>query len=253
MEHRTSERSAIRDDDRDSSGSPQRRQAPGHRAVSRRERTSELLMYESNLWDAGYLCIAGVDEVGRGALAGPLVAAAVVLPADIEDRLGRSPTFWSMVRDSKTLSAACRSEMAPAIGKEALDFGIGIVSVEDLDAIGLGAANRLSMELAVADLHAVPDALLLDAMTIDTGIVQVGIVNGDALSLSIAAASIVAKVHRDALMASLDIMDHRYGFARHKGYGVPSHLKAIAKHGPSAHHRTSFGPVRRALERNHDW
>jgi ribonuclease HII len=179
------------------------------------------------------------------------VAAAVILPADIQDRLNRS-TFWSTVWDSKTLAPPRRSELAHAIRNEALDFGIGIVPVEDLDVIGLGAANRLSMELAVADLDAIPDALLLDAMTIDTGIDQIGIVDGDALSLSIAAASIVAKVYRDALMASLDRQDQRYGFARHKGYGVPSHLQAIAEHGPCAHHRMSFAPVRRALERKRD-
>jgi len=206
-----------------------------------------MLAYELHLRSAAYQWIAGVDEVGRGALAGPLVAAAVILPAEIRETLSTSAA-WSSVRDSKTLAPARRADLATAISSEAVAVGIGIVTVEDLEAIGLSAANRLVMELAVAALDPVPDALLLDAMTIDTGIDQFGIIDGDALSLSVAAASIVAKVHRDSMMSSLDTDDSRYGFSRHKGYGVPMHLAAIAKHGPCIHHRTSFGPVRRALE-----
>ncbi len=210
---------------------------------------SGMLTYERDLWQIGYQTIAGVDEVGRGALAGPLVAAAVILPADLRNSVERS-AFWSTVRDSKTVSAESRSELALAIMAEALAVGVGIVPVKELDAIGLGAANRLAMEYAVADLSVIPDALLIDAMTIDTGTDQLGVIDGDALSLSIAAASIVAKVYRDALMVSLDKPNPRYGFARHKGYGVPSHLRAIAEFGPCAHHRTSFAPVRRALLRH---
>lgn len=208
-----------------------------------------MLAYELHLWNAAYQWIAGVDEVGRGALAGPLVAAAVILPADIREILATS-AVWGSVRDSKTLPPALRADLATAIRDEAISVGIGVVSVEDLEAIGLSAANRLVMELAVAALDPVPSALLIDAMTIDTGIDQFGIIDGDALSLSIAAASIVAKVHRDAIMASLDRDDTRYGFSRHKGYGVPMHLAAIAEHGPCAHHRSSFAPVRRAQERD---
>lgn len=210
---------------------------------------SGMLTYERDLWQIGYQTVAGVDEVGRGALAGPLVAAAVILPADLRNSMERS-AFWSIVRDSKTVSAESRSELALAIRAEALAVGVGIVPVKELDAIGLGAANRLAMEYAVANLDVIPDALLIDAMTIDTGTDQLGVIDGDALSLSIAAASIVAKVYRDALMVSLDKPDPRYGFARHKGYGVPSHLRAIAEYGPCAHHRTSFAPVRRALLRH---
>lgn len=210
-----------------------------------------MLAYELNLWNADYQWIAGVDEVGRGALAGPLVAAAVILPAGIQEMLATS-AVWSRIRDSKTLTPARRSELAAAIRSEALAVGIGVVSVEDLEAIGLSAANRLAMELAVAALDPVPSVLLIDAMTIDTGIDQFGIIDGDALSLSIAAASIVAKVHRDSMMSSLDTHDPRYGFATHKGYGVPMHLAAIAKHGPCVHHRSSFAPVRRALKRPRD-
>lgn len=207
-----------------------------------------MLAFERGLWDAGYRWIAGVDEVGRGALAGPLVAAAVILPEYARVALDGS-AFWDNVRDSKTVSRVQRSELALAIRNEALAIGVGVIPVEDLDAIGVGAANRLAMEYAVADLNPVPDALLIDAMTIDTGIDQIGIIDGDALSMSIAAASIVAKVYRDDLMTTLDMPDQRYEFARHKGYGVPSHLLAIAVHGPCTHHRTSFAPVRRALER----
>lgn len=208
-----------------------------------------MLAYERELRHSGYECVAGVDEVGRGALAGPLVAAAVILPANVHASFSGS-AFWTTVRDSKTVSMEHRSKLALAIRSEALAVGVGIIPVKELDAIGLSAANRLSMEYAVADLAVIPDVLLIDAMTIDNGIDQLGIIDGDALSLSIAAASIVAKVYRDALMASLDQPDPRYGFARHKGYGVPSHLRAIAEFGPCAHHRTSFAPVRRALLRH---
>lgn len=208
-----------------------------------------MLACERDLWRIGYESVAGVDEVGRGALAGPLVAAAVILPVDVLDLLEGS-AFWNTVRDSKTVSAVERSQLALAITNEAQAVGVGIIPVEDLDAIGLTAANRLAMEFAVADLNVIPDALLIDATTIDSEIDQFGVIDGDALSLSIAAASIVAKVYRDGLMASLDRPYPRYGFGRHKGYGVPSHLKAIAEHGPCAHHRTSFAPVRRALQRH---
>jgi len=208
-----------------------------------------MLTYEHGLWNAGYRWIAGVDEVGRGALAGPLVAAAVILPADFQEQVD-GPAFWLDVRDSKTVSRAQRSTLSLEIRSNALAIGIGVIAADDLDAIGLGAANRLVMEYAVADLDPRPDVLLLDAMTIDTGIDQLGVIDGDALSLSIAAASIVAKVYRDDLMAALDMPDQRYGFASHKGYGVPSHLRALALHGPCACHRASFAPVRRALERH---
>lgn len=209
---------------------------------------ADMLAYEIHLWNAGYKYVAGVDEVGRGALAGPLVAGAVILPPDIRDWLASSP-MWNVVRDSKTLSAETRFGLARGIRSEAAAVGIGVIPAKDLDAIGLGAANRLAMEFAVADLDPVPGALLIDAMTIDTGIDQIGIIDGDARSLSIAAASIIAKVYRDELMVSLDAPDPRYGFSSHKGYGVPSHVTAIFEHGPCAHHRTSFAPVRRALER----
>lgn len=212
------------------------------------ESAPTMLSYELNLWNAAYQRIAGVDEVGRGALAGPLVAAAVILPADIREVFATS-SIWGSVRDSKALTPPRRVDLAAAIRRDAMCFGIGVVSVEELEAIGLSAANRLVMELAVAALDPVPDALLIDAMTIDTGIDQFGIIDGDALSLSIAAASIVAKVHRDSIMSSLDAHDERYGFSSHKGYGVPMHLAAIAEHGPCNHHRSSFAPVRRALER----
>lgn len=210
-----------------------------------------MLAFEARLWTAGYQVVAGIDEVGRGALAGPLVAAAVVLPPGLGD-LRDEQAFWGLVRDSKTLTAAQRSKLAVAIRRESIAVGVGTIMVAELDAIGLAAANRLAMEYAVAALAVVPDALLIDAITIDSGIFQLGVIDGDALCLSIAAASIVAKVHRDLIMASLDSPDSRYGFARHKGYGVPSHLKAIADHGPCPHHRTTFAPVRRVIQARND-
>lgn len=208
----------------------------------------DTLTYERSLRRAGYRRVAGVDEVGRGALAGPLVAAAVILPPYILSRRQRS-SFWSQVRDSKTVPGAARSELAGAIRDHAVAVGIGTVSVAAIGEIGLGPANRLAMELAVADLPLDPDWLVIDAMTLDVGTGQFGIIDGDALCLSIAAASIVAKVHRDDLMTALCRTESRYGFARHKGYGVASHLRALAEHGPCEHHRLGFAPVQRAAER----
>jgi ribonuclease HII len=208
----------------------------------------DTLTYERALAQAGYRLVAGVDEVGRGALAGPLVAAAVIIPPGVLAG-GATSDCWTLVRDSKTLTAPVRASLATAIRANALGVGIGTIEVREIDAFGLSAANRLAMERAIADLALAPDALLIDALTIDLSIDQFGVIDGDALSLSIAAGSIVAKVHRDELMTGLCHVDSRYGFARHKGYGVASHLRALAEHGPCDHHRTSFAPVRLAAAR----
>jgi ribonuclease HII len=202
------------------------------------------LTYEQHLHDSGIRIVAGVDEVGRGALAGPLVAAAVILPplADIH----RDAAFWCTVRDSKTISAIRRETLAVGITERAADVGIAAVSHEELDSIGVAAANRVAMERAVLSLGPEPEVLLIDAMTIDSSIWQIGIIDGDALSLAVAAASIVAKVARDAMMVDYDTTHPLYGFARHKGYGVPTHLAALREHGPCSIHRRSFTPVRMA-------
>jgi len=205
----------------------------------------DLLAWERQLWEGGYLRVAGVDEVGRGALAGPLVAAAVILPQSALASTARK-FGWSAVRDSKTLSHSRRSFLAKWILDQGTMASIAEVSCAELDTIGVAAANRLAMERAVLGLMEDADMLLIDAMTIDLDTPQIGIIDGDAQSLSIAAASIIAKVHRDELMVDLDQVYPAYGFARHKGYGVPAHLAALANHGPCTHHRHSLGPVRLA-------
>jgi ribonuclease HII len=204
------------------------------------------LAYERGLNADGIIRIAGVDEVGRGALAGPLTAAAVVLPP--LNQIERDGAFWSNVRDSKTISAHRRDELAREIMTRADAWAIVDVDTEELDAIGVGAANRLAMERAVMSLGIEPDILLIDAMTIDCSIPQIGIIDGDALSLSVAAASIIAKVARDSVMIGHHPTWPDFGFARHKGYGVAAHVTALAEHGPCPIHRRSFAPVRLAEE-----
>ena len=197
--------------------------------------------WEQAWWSAGYRSVCGVDEVGRGALAGPLVAAAVQLSgASACDRL-------SLVADSKTLDRGTREELAAVVLGTAEAVGIGEVSATEIDEIGLGPANRLVMLRAVAALTSEPEILLLDAMTIDLAVPQVGLIDGDARCLSIAAASIVAKVHRDRLMVELSQAFGEYGFQRHVGYGTAAHLRALDEHGPCAAHRRSFAPVRRCI------
>ncbi len=213
--------------------------------------SSDTLHWERQLWAGGYARIAGVDEVGRGALAGPLVAAAVILPASVDDS-DNVADGWSAVRDSKTLKHVRRAWLARWIVEQGALVSIAEVGCAELDLIGVAAANRCAMERAVLGLELQPDMLLIDAMTIDLETPQIGVIDGDAQSLSIAAASIVAKVHRDALMVDLDSVHPHYGFARHKGYGVPFHLAALTEWGPCIHHRRSFAPVRVAAEQHGD-
>ena len=198
------------------------------------------LEWESVFWDNGIPCVAGVDEVGRGAMAGPLVAAAVILPADRRHELGES---LAGVRDSKMLTHERRVEMLSNIEAIAQSIGVGVVPVTELDSMGLGAANRIAMERAVLQLDLEAGALLVDACVIDLDIPQIGPIDGDALSLSIAAASIVAKVTRDRMMIELAAEEARYGFELHKGYCSPLHKARLAEHGPSIHHRHCFSPV----------
>jgi ribonuclease HII len=200
---------------------------------------------ERAFWRAGMTRIAGVDEVGRGALAGPLVAAAVVFPASSGHALTRLVRLLAGVRDSKLLSPAARSGLVGPIREIALGIGVGVVPCDELDEIGVAAANRTAMERAVMALPLDPDGLLLDACTIDLGLPQSGRIDADATSLTVAAASIVAKVTRDTFMAAADERDGRYAFALHKGYGSALHLSRLAEHGPGPLHRRSFAPVAR--------
>lgn len=206
-------------------------------------RTVDMLEFERVIWNDGYRLIAGVDEVGRGALAGPLVAAAVILPLDVDQALA-AQSFWNDVRDSKALSPGTRSHLALRIHQSAVDTSVAFVSAALVDDIGLTAANRCAMEQAVLGLRVDPNLLLIDAMTIDLDYPQLGLIDGDARSLSIAAASIVAKVARDEFMVELDEQFPAYGFARNKGYGVAAHISALAMRGSCEHHRKSFSPVR---------
>jgi ribonuclease HII len=203
------------------------------------------LARESALTVQGYRAIAGVDEAGRGAWAGPLVAAAVILPAP--DEVGEATLLAQLagVRDSKTLDHARRERLLPAIEQVARGIGVGWVPADELDRIGLGAANRLAWERAIAALPLAPDFLLLDAFRLPASdLPQEPIIRGDRDCLSIAAASIVAKVTRDRALVALDARFPPYGFGRHKGYGTAAHHAALRLHGPCPEHRQSFAPLR---------
>lgn len=197
--------------------------------------------YERWFSDHGYVAIAGVDEVGRGALAGPLMAAAVILPQ--WDDLHADAQFWTAVKDSKTITFQRRAALAEGIMQRARSIAIGSVESDELDEIGVAAANRTAMERAVNGLSLEPDYLLIDATTIDHPLPQQGIIDGDELSLSIAAASIVAKVARDTIMIELETTYPGYGFARHKGYAARMHQQALIDLGPCPIHRFCYAPV----------
>lgn len=195
---------------------------------------------EMNAWRAGYHVVAGLDEVGRGPLAGPVVAAAVVLPHPLPRALRKAG-----IRDSKQLSAQGRERIAPLIREYAVSVAVAYASVEEIDSINILEATRLAMCRAATQLSPRPDLLLTDAVALPhAGVPFQPIVDGDARCLSIASASIVAKVFRDALMVEMDAAYPAYGFAQHKGYGTAEHLAALARLGPTPEHRRSFAPVR---------
>ena len=185
----------------------------------------------------GFERIAGVDEVGRGALFGPVVAAAVILPERIASLARRG------LKDSKQMTREDREAMDQHIRRTAIAISVAEVAAETIDAINIYQATRLAMLLAVQGLDIAPDHLLIDALRIDHGCPQTKLFYGDALSLSIAAASVVAKVHRDALMRHLDEVHPQYGLASHKGYATPEHRRALKEHGPCPLHRRTFAPV----------
>lgn len=208
-----------------------------------RSQTSPDLRWERAFWSAGLRRVAGVDEVGRGAMAGPLVAAAVVFPASEGWALRRLKTAVDGVRDSKTLSAERRVALLETIECTAVAIGIGVVPVDEIDVLGLGPANRIAMERAVFRLDMDVDALVIDACVLDLSVPQSGLIDGDARSTSVAAASIVAKVTRDRMMVALGQEEPRYGFELHKGYCSELHQARLAEHGPCLHHRRCFAPV----------
>lgn len=207
-------------------------------------RTPPDLSYERIFWQQGASRVAGLDEAGRGPWAGPVVAAAVILPAD--PAVGAALTG---VRDSKQLSAQQRAQLLPIIQQVALAWGVGAVPADQIDRLGIVPATRMAMEQALAALPVPPQALLIDAVRLPAiPLPQRNVIHGDALCLSIAAASIVAKVTRDRLMAEMDERYPGYGFARHKGYGTRVHAQALATLGACPLHRRSFAPVARACQ-----
>lgn len=189
---------------------------------------------------------AGLDEAGRGSWAGPVVAAAVVLPLE---RLLAEPELLAGVDDSKRLTPRRRERWAGRIVEVALGVGIGVVSPALVDALGIVGATRLAMRQALGRLPLAPRSLLVDALSLPAvPLPQRCLVRGDALSLSIAAASIVAKVHRDRLMVNWAEIYPAYGFAQHKGYGTAQHRRALERCGHCPLHRRSFAPLRLYLE-----
>lgn len=208
-------------------------------AVREMARLQKMLVPETRARSAGAQVIAGLDEAGRGPLAGPVVAAAVILPEHPD--LG----LLSGLNDSKQLTAERRESLFTRIHEGAVAVAVGFSQAKEIDEINILEASRRAMERAVMKLPAAPDHLLLDAITIEGFPFerQTPLVHGDALSLSIAAASVVAKVTRDRLMLELDAKYPGYGFAKHKGYGTAAHLEALRKLGPCPEHRGTFEPV----------
>ena len=192
------------------------------------------LRYEKKAWEAGALRVAGVDEVGRGSLFGPVVAAAVILDPSYRVR---------GLRDSKLLPAERRQVLAERIREYAIAWAIAAVDAARIDQINIYQASRVAMREAVLRLAPAADYLLIDALRLDCDAPQQAIIHGDALSASIAAASILAKVERDRMMCEWDVVFPAYGLASHKGYSTPRHLAALREHGPSPLHRQSFAPV----------
>lgn len=201
------------------------------------------LAEEEALLRQGYSFIAGLDEAGRGCLAGPVVAAAVMLP--LTGRIATLLDRLDGVRDSKQMTAAAREECFARIHQHALAISVGFGSVALIDRRNILQATKQAMKDALAQLSPAPQALLLDALTLrDISLPQRSLIKGDARCLSIAAASVIAKVTRDRLMVQLHQEYPIYGFNRHKGYGTASHLAALQRYGATPHHRQSFAPVR---------
>ena len=198
------------------------------------------LSFEHALWKEGLFYIAGIDEAGRGCLAGPVTAAAVILP-QMEEVAGN----FSAVRDSKQISRKVREREQKVIEENSLDWGVGYASNLEIDRYGIVPATRLAVSRAVEELTYQPQHLLVDYIVLPNNhLPQTRLVKGDARSLSIAAASILAKTHRDALMITLAKKYPIYDLATNKGYGTAAHREALSKFGPSPLHRLSFAPMR---------
>lgn len=214
-------------------------------------RTDQFCGFEREAYDRGYRCVAGLDEVGRGPLAGPVVAAAVVLPRGF---------VHGAIKDSKLLTAKQRDKAAALVRQNAQCWAVGVVEANDIDRLNIHQASLLAMVKALAELASKADCLLIDGnQAIPLALFRAGkflsggstyqrtIIKGDRLCVSIAAASIIAKVVRDERMVQLDAQYPEYGFAAHKGYSCAAHFEALRRFGPSPVHRRSFKPVRELL------
>lgn len=195
----------------------------------------EMNSYETKYRLQGYNLIAGVDEVGRGPLAGPVVAAAVILPDGF---------FLPGIDDSKKLSEKKREEYEEIIKREAVAISVAMIDAEEIDQINIYESTKKAMSAAIASLNPLPEFLLIDAMKLDTPFPTEAIIKGDAKSISIAAASIIAKTARDRLMKELSLLYPPYGFEKNMGYGTKTHIDAIMKNGITPYHRKSFAPVK---------
>ena len=199
----------------------------------------DLLSYEKELYKGGIKLIAGVDEVGRGPLIGPVVAAAVILPKNYK---------LDGLNDSKKLSEKKRNEYYEIINKDALAIGVGIIDEKKIDEINIYEATKLAMIDAINALKITPEHVLIDAMPLNLNIPTTSIIKGDAKSLSIAAASVIAKVTRDNMMYELDKKYPNYGFGNHKGYPTKKHIEAIEKYGLIKGYRKTYAPIKDMIE-----
>lgn len=203
----------------------------------------DLYQFEKDLWNKGYQNIAGCDEAGRGPLFGPVVAAAVILPHDF---------VLEGLTDSKKLSEKKREEYYPVIMKNALSVGVSIVTAKEIDDINIYEASRQAMLRAIDKLSIKPNYIITDAMPLAgfTDIPYEAIIKGDAKSITIAAASVIAKVTRDRLMYDIDKKYPEYEFGKHKGYPTKKHIELIEKYGIIDGYRLTYGPVKKVIEKN---
>lgn len=197
-----------------------------------------MLEYENNLYKKGVTLIAGVDEVGRGPLIGPVVACACILPVNF---------YHKDIKDSKKLSEKKREEMYKIIKENAISIGLGIVSEKVIDEVNIYEATKIAMKEAIKNLNITPEHVLIDAMKLELNIPSTSIIKGDAKSESIAAASIIAKVTRDHMLDEMDKEYPMYDLKNNNGYGTKKHLEALQTYGPCKYHRVSYSPVRNAL------
>lgn len=211
--------------------------------MAEKRRFEKMMVYEKEAQKQGFQYVAGIDEVGRGPLAGPVVAAAVILPENI---------FISGINDSKKLSSKKREQLYQEIKNEALAIGIGVVGADVIDEINIYQATKKAMNIAINQLSIFPDFLLIDAMKIDTPITQRSLIKGDSLSVSIASASIIAKVYRDRLMMEYSKKYPEYQFEKNAGYGTSEHIQAIRKFGPTPIHRKTFAPIKEYIHNENE-